>query len=111
MFGVEVILYLYACVSTFVFLFLLVSIFSCLSSIRARGCEIRDFVLDLLSVLSEVVVCTFGLRSLSHFGFIYVYFLGFATWEAMPRARVLKRGFYRSERFSFGLLSCNYFEK
>ena len=51
-----------------------------------------------------------GLRSLSHFGFIYIYLLRFATWEAMPRVKVLK-GFCCSERFSFGLSSCNYFEK
>ena len=50
-----------------------------------------------------------GLRSLSHFGFIYMYLLKFATWEAMPRVKVLKE-LCRSERFSIGLLSCNYFE-
>ena len=65
------------------FLFLLVRIFPCLSSIRERGCEIWDLVLDLLSVLFEVFDCTFG--------FIYIYLLRFATWEAMPRVKVLKR--------------------
>ena len=51
--------------------------------LRARGCGIWDFIFDLLSVPSKVVDCTFG--------FIYVYFLGFANWEARPRAKVLKR--------------------
>ena len=31
------------------------------------------------------------LLSLSLFGFIYVYFIGFATWEALPQVKVFKR--------------------